>query len=435
MTDDPRIAVVGLGYVGLPLAVALARSFDVVGFDTDPARVAELRAGVDRTDSVGAGAVAASPAAFSCEPAEIAGRDLFIVAVPTPLTPDRRPDLRALEAASLTVGGALGAGAVVVYESTVYPGVTETVCGPALESASGLACGRDFFLGYSPERVNPGDPEHTIDRIDKVVAGQTPEVVELMSRVYGAVTSGDVFRAADIRTAEAAKAIENAQRDINIAFMNEVAVIMERLGISTRRVLEAASTKWNFLDFRPGLVGGHCIGVDPHYLAHAALSVGHRPEIILAGRTVNEAMGARVAGRIADALGRAGAAGPASPGSGAGARVLVLGLAFKENVPDLRNTGAADVVGGLRARGLEVDVHDAHADPGEARRLHGIDLVAGLSGLAPYRCVVGAVAHDAYRRLRADELSALVARGGLVADVQGMWAGLGLRDDIARWEI
>ncbi len=424
MADQPRIAVVGLGYIGLPLAMALARSFEVVGFDVDRRRIAELREGRDRTGEVDADVLAATNAEFADDASRISGSDVFVVAVPTPVTSDRRPDLGAVEAASLTVGAALGKGAVVVYESTVYPGVTEDFCGPLLERASGLVCGRDFLLGYSPERVNPGDRDHGVERVDKVVAGQTPEAADTLCRIYGKVTSGKIFRAADIRTAEAAKIVENVQRDVNIAFVNEMAAILDRMGISTHDVLDAAATKWNFLDFRPGLVGGHCIGVDPYYLVHAAESVGHRPELVRAGRSVNENMGERIAERIAGKLGR-----------GAGSRILVLGLTFKENLSDLRNTGVAGLVSGLGERGFKVDVHDARADPGEARELLGIDLLPCLGAGAPHACVVGAVAHDAYRNLSADGLAALVEPDGLVADVKGMWRDLTLGNGVRRWQI
>lgn len=424
MTDQPRIAVVGLGYIGLPLTMALARSFEVVGFDANRRRIAELREGRDRTGEVDDAALAATNAKFADDAARISGSEVFVVAVPTPVTPDRRPDLGAVETASLTVGAALGKGAIVVYESTVYPGVTEDFCGPLLEKASGLVCGRDFFLGYSPERVNPGDRDHGVDRVAKVVAGQTPETADALCRIYGEITSGEVFRAADIRTAEAAKIVENVQRDVNIAFVNEMAAIFDRMGISTQDVLDAAATKWNFLDFRPGLVGGHCIGVDPYYLIHAAEAAGHRPRLVRAGRSVNEEMGARIAERLAAELGR-----------GAGVRVLVLGLTFKENISDLRNTGVASLIAGLGGRGFEVDVHDACADPGEARELHGIDLLPRLGEGPPHACVVGAVAHDAYRSLSADGLAALVEPGGLVADVKGMWRNLALGDRVRRWQI
>jgi UDP-N-acetyl-D-galactosamine dehydrogenase len=337
--NPTRIAVVGLGYVGLPLAIALSRSFPTVGYDIDGTRIAELTQGHDRTREIDAGALAATAIEMSADPGILDGRDVYIVTAPTPVDGHNRPDLSAVRSAAETVGRHLGKGAVVVFESTVYPGVTEEVAGPILERASGLASGRDFFLGYSPERINVGDPAHGLARIPKVVAGQTPEVARLLERIYGRVAAS-VFVARDIRTAEAAKVIENAQRDINIAFVNEVAMIFQRMGLSVHDVLEAAGTKWNFHRYTPGLVGGHCIGVDPYYLAHAATTAGLEPHVILAGRRINDGMGGFFAERVWDAL-----------GAPAKARVLVLGLTFKENVPDLRNSKVADLVAGLAALG------------------------------------------------------------------------------------
>ncbi len=416
-----RIAVIGLGYVGLPLAVALARHFDVVGIDRNPDRVAALRAGRDATGEVSAEALASTRAQFSADPAAMAGAGLFIVAVPTPVDADNAPDLGAVLSAMESVGVHLGRGATVVLESTVYPGATEEVCRPILERASGLAGGADFFLGYSPERMNPGDREHGLADLVKVVAAETAEVAGMLAAVYGAVTGGNVFVARDIRTAEAAKVIENAQRDINIAFVNEVAMIFDKLGLSAYDVLEAARTKWNFLPFAPGLVGGHCIGVDPYYLAHKAAQVGHDPEIILAGRRINDEMGRYVAQSIDAALGR-----PSD--------ILVLGLAFKENVPDLRNTRVVDIVRGLAGAGHTVHVHDAFADPEEARQEHGVELVPDLAG-GPYDAVVGAVMHGPYLELGASEFARLLRAGGLLADVKGMWRSLALPDTVRRWSL
>ena len=318
-------------------------------------------------------------------------------------------------------------GAVVVLESTVYPGVTEEICGPLLEKVSGLACGRQFFLGYSPERVNPGDREHTVERITKVVSGQTPEVTELLAHVYGAMTSGGVFRARDIRTAEAAKVIENAQRDINIAFINEVTQIFQKAGLSVLDVLDAAGTKWNFLPFRPGLVGGHCIGIDPFYLARWAQDMGHNPEIILAGRRINDGMGAYVAERIDTCIRQTRPDG--------GGEILVLGLTFKEDVPDLRNSKVIDIITGLRSRGYAVRVHDPLADVAEARELYGVDLVKDFVGLTGFTAVVGAVPHQAYKQMASEDLAALLCEGGLVADVKGIWRGVELPDGFASWNL
>ncbi len=420
MKHEPRIAVVGLGYVGLPLAVALAGRYDVSGYDVSGERIAELERGHDRTGEIAAAALAAAGLELGTEAGIMAGADVFIITVPTPVDAGNEPDLGAILAACRAVGQQLAVGAVVVLESTVYPGVTEEVCGPVLEEASGLKAGRDFFLGYSPERINPGDRVHTVDRITKVVAGQTPEVSERLREIYGAVTA-EVFVARDIRTAEAAKVIENAQRDINIAFVNEVTAIFHRMGLSVYDVLEAAGTKWNFLDFKPGLVGGHCIGVDPFYLAYAARQVGYEPEVILAGRRINDNMAGFVADSIAARLGKPG-------------RILVLGLTFKEDVPDLRNTKVVDMVRGLEAQGHQVEVHDPLADAAEAEAYYGVRLVAGLDG-EKYDCLVGAVAHAAYRDLEAGDFQRLLAPGGLLADLKGMWRERSLPPGLEYWQL
>ncbi len=417
-----RIAVVGLGYVGLPLAVALAKRFPVVGFDVDARRIAELAGGRDRTGEVAPETLAASPLRFSADESDLDGVDCFIVAVPTPVDRTNKPDLGLVRQASATVGRHLSPGGLVVFESTVYPGVTEEICGPILAEASGLTCGQEFFLGYSPERINPGDREHTIDRITKVIAGQNQAVTELMAEIYGSVTSGGVFRAADIKTAEAAKVIENAQRDVNIAFINEITMIFNKMDISVHDVLEAARSKWNFLGFAPGLVGGHCIGVDPYYLAHRAAELGHRPEVILAGRRINDGMGSYFAERIAEQL----------DGS---SRILVLGLTFKENVPDLRNTKVADLVAALRGAGHLPEVHDPLADPGEAKALYGVDLHRELDGLGGYDALVGAVPHAQYRDLDAEDFRRLITPGGLLADLKGMWRDWPLPGGLRRWTV
>ena len=350
-----RVAVIGLGYVGLPLAVALSEHEETLGYDISGERIDELSRGHDRTGELSPERLAGASLRLSANADDIAGADVFIVAVPTPIDAEKRPDLSAVEAASRTVGARLGRGAVVVYESTVWPGVTEDICVPVLERESGLAAGTDFHVGYAPERMNPGDPEHGLERIAKVVAGQTPEIAARLAALYGRINGGNVFVARDIRTAEAAKVIENAQRDINIAFINEVAQIFCALGLSTHDVLDAARTKWNFLDFRPGLVGGHCIGVDPYYLAHRAAEIGHDPEIILAGRRTNDAMGAFVAGEVARRL-----EAPRGP-------VLVLGVTFKENISDVRNSQVPGMVAALEARGIATDVHDPLADAARGR--------------------------------------------------------------------
>ena len=411
--SDERIAVIGLGYVGLPLAVALAEHGATTGYDRDRGRIAELKAGRDRTGEVDPAALATSALALTDDPAGLAGHTVFILTVPTPVDAHHRPDLGAVVTACRTIAPALAAGAVVVLESTVYPGATEEVVGPTLAGLTGLVAGRDFFLGYSPERINPGDREHTLARITKVVAGQTPAVAERLARIYRPVTGGQVFLARDLRTAEAAKAIENAQRDINIAFVNEVAMICQRLGLSVHDVLEAARTKWNFLDFQPGLVGGHCIGVDPYYLAHKAKEVGHDPQIILAGRAVNDAMPEFVAARLAERL---------APG----ARILALGLTFKENVPDLRNSKAAALILALLERGFALDVHDPLADPDEAHREYGLRLLEALPEHDAYDALLGAVPHRAYAALDGPALARLLRQDGLLADLKGVWRHLEL---------
>ena len=421
-----KICVIGLGYVGLPLAVALARANDVTGFDTKAERVTELRAGRDRNGEVSPADLQQSRLRLTSETDDIKGHDIYLITVPTPVDDSNRPDLGLVRAACRTVGQALRPGAIVVLESTVYPGVTEEICGPEIAAASGLTCGRDFFLGYSPERVNPGDREHRVDRITKVVAGQTPEVTRRLAEIYGSMTSGGVFIARDIRTAEAAKVIENAQRDINIAFINEVAMIFNRQGLSVFDVLDAARTKWNFLPFSPGLVGGHCIGVDPYYLADAAQRLGYHPEVILAGRRINDAMGTHIADSVARLL--------AQRADGRG-RVLVLGLTFKENVPDLRNSKVIDLIRGLERWGHSADVHDPHADPGEAEAHYGIKLLPSLDRAEGYECVVGAVAHAEYAAFPAARLAKFLRPQGIVADVKGMWRRLDLPPSIQRWHL
>ncbi len=422
MPQPRTIAVVGLGYVGLPLAVALARHFPVLGYDLDARRVAELQAGHDRTREVSPAALGETTARFSAEAAAMEGADLFIITVPTPVDDGNAPDLGAVRAASAAVGGYIRPGGTVVLESTVYPGVTEEIVAAEVARASGLVAGRDFHLGYSPERVNPGDTQHTLERVTKVIAGQDAHAVALLTEVYGAVTGGNVFVARDIRTAEAAKVIENAQRDINIAFINEITQIFNTMDISVFDVLEAAKTKWNFLPFVPGLVGGHCIGVDPYYLAHKAQALGHDPAVILAGRRTNDGMGGYIAERIHAAL-----AGPS--------RVLVLGLTFKENIPDLRNSKVIDIIAGLQRLGHDVTVHDAFADRDEAQQFYGVDLAPDLGALAGFDALVGAVTHAPYALFAAADFQRLVTAGGLVADVKGMWRKQALPDGMRRWQL
>lgn len=417
MFENPTVSVIGLGYVGLPLAVALAREFDVIGFDIDAARLEELRAGHDRTGELTPGELADSSLTYIADESFLSDAHIHIVTVPTPVGADNRPDLRALEGASRTVGRQIRMGSVVVFESTVYPGVTEEICGPILESESGLTAGQDFFLGYSPERINPGDKVHTVNRITKVVAGQTPSVAQLLARLYGAINQNNIFVAKDIRTAEASKVIENAQRDINIAFVNEITEIFGRMNLSVYDVLEAAGTKWNFLPFTPGLVGGHCIGVDPYYLAHAAQRLEIEPKVILSGREINDGMAARIAARINAAL-----SGPT--------KILVLGLAFKENVPDIRNTKVVDLVRALEAAGHSVDIHDPVADAGEAQAEYGLTLKESLA--EDYGCVVGAVGHAAFQTL---SLRKLALPNALIADIKAIWRNRGVPDGMRYWTL
>ena len=411
-----RVTVIGLGYVGLPLAVALAKQFETFGLDVDAGRIAELGQGYDRTGEIDEARMQASALSLTCDPESCPPGDFYIVTVPTPIDAHNRPDLRIVEAASRTVGAMIVKSAaddrtpIVVYESTVYPGVTEDICAPILEQVSGLECGKDFFLGYSPERINPGDREHTIDKITKVVAGQTPEILEQIAQLNGAITSGGVFRAASIKAAEGAKVIENAQRDINIAFMNEIAQIFGKMDLSTWDVLEAARTKWNFLPFSPGLVGGHCIGVDPYYLSHRAEELGHDPKVILAGRGVNDRMADWVGASLHDARG-------AKPGS-----VLVLGLTFKEDVPDLRNSKVADLVTSLTGRGHDVTVHDPHANTVEAQHEYGLTLDDTALD-RQYDLVLLAVPHKAYLTMGVPRFRALTNSGGTLADLKGALGG------------
>jgi UDP-N-acetyl-D-galactosamine dehydrogenase len=381
-----KIAIIGLGYVGLPLAVAFGRQRPVVGFDISATRIADLRAGRDRTRETSAEELAeARQLGFATDPAEIADCTIYIVTVPTPIDAHKRPDLGPLRGAAETVSRVLKPGDLVIFESTVYPGATEEDCVPILERGSGLRFNVDFFCGYSPERINPGDKLHRLPDIRKVTAGSTPEAADRVDALYAQIITAGTYKAESIRVAEAAKVIENTQRDLNIALMNELAIIFGRMGIDTDAVLRAAGTKWNFLPFKPGLVGGHCIGVDPYYLTHKAEQLGYDPQIILAGRRLNDGMGAYMAGQLVKAMIKRDIAI-------GGARVLVLGLTFKENCPDLRNTRVIDLIRELRDYGAEVDVHDPWVDPAEAQREFGIDMVQTPAEGA-YDAVVLAVAH------------------------------------------
>ena len=413
-TDSPSsIAVIGLGYVGLPLAVAFAAEHQVVGLDLDAARVSELKAGKDWTLEVQPGELAAAKGlTFSSDPADLKACNVFIVTVPTPIDADKHPDLSALMAASRTVGGAIGPGGVAIYESTVYPGATEEDCAPVIAEVSGLAPDRDFFLGYSPERANPGDAEHRLANIVKVTAGSTPEAAAFVDALYASVVNAGTYRAPSIKVAEAAKVIENTQRDLNIALVNEFALIFQRLGIDSQEVLAAAATKWNFLNFQPGLVGGHCIGVDPYYLTHKAEAVGYRPEVILAGRRINDGMGGHVARELTKTM----------TGQGIqmrGARILIMGLAFKENTPDLRNTKVIDIVRELAECGAQVEIWDPWVDPGDATAEYGISLIQDPPP-GTYDGLVLAVGHRQFLEMGAERIRAFGRGGAVLFDVKAL---------------
>lgn len=413
---ERQIAVVGLGYVGLPLAVALGRKTGVIGFDVSAARVAELSAGKDHTNEVDAADLAAASIEFTHNAEDLSRADFIIVAVPTPIDEANKPDLSCLISASNLIGGQLQKGAIVVYESTVYPGVTEEVCVPELERASGLKYGVDFRVGYSPERINPGDKEHTLERVVKVVSGMDAETCDAVAEVYDLVCAAGVHRAPDIRTAEAAKVIENIQRDLNIALMNELAMIFHRLDVDTMGVLEAAGTKWNFLPFRPGLVGGHCIGVDPYYLTFKAEAVGYHPQVILTGRRINDGMAKFVAEQTVKLLIH-------QELNVRQARVVVLGMTFKENVPDIRNSKVVDIIHELADFGVDAHVYDPLADAEETQREYGIQLCAE-DELAGADAVILAVAHDDFVARGADWLRSLFRRPsrGVFVDVKALFA-------------
>jgi UDP-N-acetyl-D-glucosamine/UDP-N-acetyl-D-galactosamine dehydrogenase len=406
-----RIGVVGLGYVGLPLAVEFGKRYETIGFDVKPQRVAQLRAGRDSTLEVSTTELkSAQRLSFTTELEELKRCRVFIVTVPTPIDDYKRPDLTPLVRASESVGKVLRKGAVVVYESTVYPGCTEEVCVPILEKESGLKFNRDFFAGYSPERINPGDKEHRLTTIRKVTSGSNPEVAQFVDKLYGSIVKAGTHPASSIRVAEAAKVIENTQRDVNIALINELALIFNRLGIDTEEVLLAAGSKWNFLPFRPGLVGGHCIGVDPYYLTHKAQQVGYHPEMILAGRRLNDNMALYVAGQITQLL-------AAKRIHLKGARVLVLGITFKENCPDIRNSKVVDVVRELSRQGARVEVHDPWADGRECRHEYGLALTTRLRP-KHYDAVVLAVAHRQFRELGARAVHRLCKKAHVLYDIR-----------------
>ena len=411
-TQTPaKIAVLGLGYVGLPLAVAFAAEHEVVGFDISAARISDLAAGLDRTLEVSSEALkTATGLRLSHQEAELAGCNVLIVTVPTPIDTDHKPDLTALMAASETVGRVIRRGGVVIYESTVYPGATEDDCMPVVERISGLTFNQDFYAGYSPERANPGDPEHRLADIVKVTAGSTPEAAAFVDALYASVVKAGTHRASSIRVAEAAKVIENTQRDLNIALVNEFALIFQRMGLDTEEVLEAAASKWNFLNFRPGLVGGHCIGVDPYYLTFKAEALGYRPEVILAGRKINDAMGSHVARELVKEMIRRGS-------TPKGARLLVMGLAFKENTPDVRNTRVIDIIRELQDFGAQVDVWDPWISPEVAKSEYHIDLVEQPAANL-YDGLVLAVAHREFVAMGGEQIRSLCLPDAVIFDVK-----------------
>lgn len=407
-----RIAVIGLGYVGLPLAVEFARKYPVTGFDINARRVEGLKAGHDATLEVPDEELRGSALCFSSDPEDIRACNVYIVTVPTPITADKRPDLQPLIAASATVGNVLSPGDTVIYESTVYPGATEEVCVPELERASGLVFNKDFFVGYSPERINPGDKQHTFATIKKVTSGSTPETADFVDGLYNSVLRNGTFKASSLKVAEASKIIENCQRDINISFFNELALIFDRLGIDTKEVIDAAATKWNFIKLMPGLVGGHCIGVDPYYLKWKAEQVGYLTAVISSGRRVNDSMGAFVADKVVKLL-------IGHDFKVKNAKVLVLGMTFKENCPDIRNTKVVDVVNELREFQCDVDVYDPWASADEVCREYGIELLPSLDGAqGRYDAVVLAVAHRQF--LESDIRELLSGTSAVVYDIKGV---------------
>lgn len=411
--SDCRIGIIGLGYVGLPLAVAFAEHFPTLGYDLDATRVAQLREGHDRTREVAAEKLNPPGLVYTHEVDELAACNVYIVTVPTPIDATHNPDLTPLMAASRMLGGLLKPGDTVIYESTVYPGTTEEICVPILESVSGLVFNRDFFCGYSPERINPGDHARPLTRIVKVTSGSTPAVAQRVDALYRRIIEAGTHPAPSIRVAEAAKVIENIQRDVNIALINELAMVFDRLHIDTHDVLQAAGSKWNFLPFRPGLVGGHCIGVDPYYLLHRSVAAGYHPELIDTARRINNRVGSHVGQRVLSLLGQRGIASR-------DARILVLGLTFKEDCPDLRNSKVLDVIHALRQGGGEVLVHDPWADAHEAQAEYGVPLLADITG-GGFDAVILAVAHSAFRQMDAAAIRGLLKPGGVVYDVKSVW--------------
>ena len=426
-TTDAKIAVIGLGYVGLPLAVAFSRKYEVVGFDINSRRVSALRQGVDSTNEVPSDELKRAGLQITDAAADLAGCNVFIVTVPTPIDQANRPDFGALLSACELVGPVLAKDSIVVFESTVYPGVTEEICAPALEKASGLRSGTDFKLGYSPERINPGDKQHPLEKITKVVAGQDAETLDYLAELYGSIIEAGIHRAGSIKVAEAAKVLENTQRDVNIALMNEVSKICDLVGIRSSEVLAAAGTKWNFLKFYPGLVGGHCIGVDPYYLTAKAEQLGYHPQVILSGRRINDGMGAHVAQRVVKLLAKRNLPVRSS-------RVGILGFTFKENVPDTRNSKVVDVYRELVDFGLDPIIHDPLADAESVKSGYGIDLVP-LSEFKDLHVVILAVAHDEYKAMTEAQLADMLIEQGILVDLKASIDPATLRSDLAYWSL
>lgn len=423
---DRNIAVVGLGYVGLPVAVSFGNKHKVIGFDINEGRISELKNNYDRTNEVTTEKLEASNVEYTSDRDKLSESDFIIVAVPTPIDKHNKPNLTPLIKASETVGSALKKGSIIVYESTVYPGATEEECVPVLEKFSGLECGKDFFIGYSPERINPGDKKHTFETITKVVSGQTPEVLEIVAEVYDSVVKAGVYKASSIKVAEAAKVIENTQRDVNIALMNELAIIFDKLNIDTNEVLKASGTKWNFLNFKPGLVGGHCIGVDPYYLTHKAQEVGHHPEVILSGRRINDNMAKHIASNVIKEMLKHGM-------EVQNASVNVLGLTFKENCPDLRNTKVSHIIEELASYGLEIKVNDVEADKKEAKDIFDIDL-KDKEQMSKADVLIFAVSHKEYLENKSEYIN-LVQENGVIFDIKGVISDKDINESQRLWRL
>lgn len=428
--EKPIIAVIGVGYVGLPLALELAKHFKLIAFDTNISRINELQNGKDTNNEFSGNEISETNCSFTTNLHDTCDCNVYILTVPTPIDESNEPDLEIVLNATKAIASVISKNDVIVYESTFYPGVTEEVCGPLIEEISGLKSNKDFFLGYSPERINPGDTEHTIDRITKVVSAQNNEVLDFLSELYGKINCGNVFRAKNIKTAEASKAIENAQRDINIAFMNEVAMLLSKMDLTAYDVLAAAKTKWNFLPFTPGLVGGHCIGVDPYYLAKKAIMVGHHPEVLLSGRKINDSMGFFISSQILKALN----SNHPYPKEEKKQKdyILVMGLSFKENVNDIRNTKVIDIINELTKSDCHVDVYDPIAHSNDPEKTLGIHLISDLSLKAKYSCVVLAVPHSQFKEMKTEEIEHLLSPNKkIIFDVKSSWAERTFSEDVS----